>query len=211
LLEPRLQEGPVVNELVVVGENLRLYGFVPLSLEPDSVTFVVSAGSFLGSLLGAASVEGWVDIDKVYGFSRNRLQNGKVIPEIDGVLWSRVLGLGHKGKINTMEPKVIHNQEAHRYELWLEDKRIGLADYSLMPGERHFVHTEVDPSQQNKGYAADLMREALADVRANSKDKVVPVCSYVVMYMKRHPETHDLLAASIEEAVAACKWPGVGI
>jgi predicted GNAT family acetyltransferase len=107
-----------------------------------------------------------------------------------------------------MEPKVIHNQEAHRYELWLEDKRIGLADYSLMPGERHFVHTEVDSDQQNKGYAADLMREALADVRANSKDKVVPVCSYVVMYMKRHPETHDLLKGSIEEAVAACRWPG---
>jgi uncharacterized protein len=107
-----------------------------------------------------------------------------------------------------MEPKVIHNQEAHRYELWLEDKRIGLADYSLTPGERHFVHTEVDPDQQNKGYAADLMREALADVRANSKDKVVPVCSYVVMYMKRHPETHDLLKGSIEEAVAACRWPG---
>jgi predicted GNAT family acetyltransferase len=107
-----------------------------------------------------------------------------------------------------MEPKVIHNQEAHRYELWLEDKRIGLADYSLMPGERHFVHTEVDLDQQNKGYAADLMREALADVRANSKDKVVPVCSYVVMYMKRHPETHDLLKGSIEEAVAACRWPG---
>jgi hypothetical protein len=28
------------------------------------------------------------------------------------------------------------------------------------------------------------------------------------MYMKRHPETHDLLKGSIEEAVAACRWPG---
>ncbi len=85
-MEPGLQEGPVINELVVVGENLRLDRLVPLSLEPDSVSLVVSAGGFLGSLLGAASVEGWVDIDKVYGFSRNRLQNGKVISEIDGVL-----------------------------------------------------------------------------------------------------------------------------
>ena len=92
--------------------------------------------------------------------------------------------------MNSLNFRVIHNQEAHRYELWLEGKRIGLADYSLMPGERHFVHTEVDPSQQNKGYAADLMREALADVRANSKDKVVPVCSYVVMYMKPVSYTH---------------------
>jgi predicted GNAT family acetyltransferase len=203
LLEPWLQEGPVVNELIVVGQHLRFDRLVPFSLESDSISFVVSAGSFLGSLLGAAGVERWVDIDKVYGFSRNRLQNSKVISEVYSVFY-----LGHKGKINTMDPKVIHNQEAHRYELWLEDKRIGLADYSLMPGERHFVHSEVDPDQQNKGYAAYLMREALADVRANSKDKVVPVCSYVVMYMKRHPETHDLLKGSIEEAVAACRWPG---
>ena len=106
-----------------------------------------------------------------------------------------------------MDPKVIHNQEAHRYELWLEDKRIGLADYALMPGERHFVHTEVDLAFQNRGYAAHLMREALTDLRRNSRDKVVPVCSYVAMYMKRHSETHDLLKGSIDEAVAACRWP----
>jgi predicted GNAT family acetyltransferase len=72
------------------------------------------------------------------------------------------------------------------------DNRVGLADYSLMPGERHFVHTETDPAEQGKGYAAVLMREALNDIRENSKDKVVPVCNYVVEYMKRHPETQDL-------------------
>ena len=85
---------------------------------------------------------------------------------------------------------------------------MGHADYSLMPGERHFVHTEVDPEQQGKSYAAILIREALEDVRANSKDKVVPVCSYVVMYMQRHPETQDLSKGIIEEAAAPCKLPG---
>jgi predicted GNAT family acetyltransferase len=77
-----------------------------------------------------------------------------------------------------------------------------------MPGERHFVHTETNSTEQGKGYAAILMRESLGDVRENSKDKVVPVCSYVVMYMQRHPETHDLLKVSIEEAVAACRLTG---
>ena len=85
-LEPWLQEGPVIDELIVVGKNLRLNRLVPLSLETDSVTLVVTTGGFFGTLLGTASVEGWVYIDKVYRFSRNRLQNGKVIPEIDGVL-----------------------------------------------------------------------------------------------------------------------------
>ncbi len=65
---------------------MRFDRLVPFSLEPDSVSLVVSSGGFLGSLLGTAGVERWVDIDKVYGFSRNRLQNGEVIPEIDGVL-----------------------------------------------------------------------------------------------------------------------------
>ena len=85
-LEPRLQEGPVVGKLVVVRKNLGLDRLIPLSLEPDTVTCIVSAGSFLGSLLGTPGIERWVDVDKVYGFSRNRLQNGKVISEIDGVL-----------------------------------------------------------------------------------------------------------------------------
>jgi predicted GNAT family acetyltransferase len=107
-----------------------------------------------------------------------------------------------------MEPKVIHNQASHRYEIWVDEKKVGHADYSLMPGERHFVHTETNPAEQGKGYAAILMRDALIDVRENSKDKVVPVCSYVVTYMQRHPETHDLLKSSIEDAVAACKLPG---
>jgi predicted GNAT family acetyltransferase len=107
-----------------------------------------------------------------------------------------------------MEPKVVHNQQSNRYELWLGDDRIGLADYSRMPGERHFVNTEVNPEHQGKNYAAILIREAFLDMRQNSKDKVVPVCSYVVTYMRRHPETHDLLKGSIEEAVAACKIPG---
>lgn len=106
-----------------------------------------------------------------------------------------------------MEPKVIHNQEAHRYELWVDDVRVGLADYSQMPGERCFVHTEVGPEHQGKSYAAILMREAFLDMRKNSKDKVVPVCSYVVAYMNRHPETHDLLKSPIGDAAAACKLP----
>jgi predicted GNAT family acetyltransferase len=108
-----------------------------------------------------------------------------------------------------MEPIVVHNEKSHRYEIWVDNVRVGLADYSLMPGERHFVHTETDPAERGKGYAAVLIGEALSDVRENSKDKVVPVCSYVVMYMQRHPETHDLLKGSIEEAVAACNVPGL--
>ena len=106
-----------------------------------------------------------------------------------------------------METRVVHNEKNHRYEIWVGEIRVGLADYSVMPGERYFVHTEVDPAHQGKSYAATLMKEAFLEMRKNSKDKVVPVCSYVVTYMQRHPETHDLLKGSMEDAVAACKLP----
>jgi hypothetical protein len=64
-LEPRLQEGPVVDELVVVRKHLGFDRLVPFSFKADSVPLVVPTSGFLGSLLGTAGVEGWVDIDKV--------------------------------------------------------------------------------------------------------------------------------------------------
>ena len=66
LLEPWLQEGPVIDELVVVRKNLGFDCFVPFAFEADSVPVVVSTGGFLGSLLGTAGVKRRVDIDKVY-------------------------------------------------------------------------------------------------------------------------------------------------
>ena len=107
-----------------------------------------------------------------------------------------------------MELRVIDNELDRRYEIWLGDERVGLANYSIMPGERHFVHTEVSPEYQGKNYAAILMREAFLEMRKNSKDKVVPVCSYVVSYMNRHPETLGMLKNPIAEASLSCRFPG---
>jgi len=101
--------------------------------------------------------------------------------------------------------RVFHNTDLKRYEIWLDETKVGHADYSVRPGEIHFVHTEVDPAQQGKNLAAILMRETLEDVREAGNTKVVPVCSYVVRYMERHPDTHDLLLNPIEDAVAACR------
>lgn len=107
-----------------------------------------------------------------------------------------------------MNANVVHDIENLRYEIFLDEKRVGLMDYALKPGEMHLVHTEVNPDQQGKNLAAILLRESLADIRKTATHKVVPVCSYTVRYMEKHPETHDLLKGSIEEAVASCRWPG---
>jgi hypothetical protein len=44
-----------------------------------------------------------------------------------------------------MSTNVVHDIENHRYEIYLDEERVGLMDYTLNPGEIHLVHTEVNP------------------------------------------------------------------
>ena len=107
-----------------------------------------------------------------------------------------------------MSANVVHDEANHRYEIFLGNERVGLMDYSLRLGEIHLVHTEVDPAHQGKNLAAILLRESLADIRSRGTEKVVPVCSYTVRYMEKHPDSQDLLLNPIEDAIAQCRWPG---
>ena len=107
-----------------------------------------------------------------------------------------------------MSTNVVHNRELNRFEIFLDESRVGLMDYFQASGEIHLTHTEVDPAHQGKNLAAILLRESLLAIRAESMGKVVPICSYTVKYMEKHPETQDLLLNPIEDAIAACRWPG---
>jgi uncharacterized protein len=66
-------------------------------------------------------------------------------------------------------------------------------DYRVEPGRLLFTRTSVDPSLQGRGIAAALVAAGFAHAR-DSGLKVVPMCSYVAVYARRHPEVHDLLA-----------------
>ena len=55
------------------------------------------------------------------------------------------------------------------------------------------THTAVDPRLQGRGIAAALVAAALDHARREGL-KVVPQCSYVDAYMRRHPQTEDLRA-----------------
>ena len=59
-------------------------------------------------------------------------------------------------------------------------------------GVMNIVHTEVPTQAEGRGVAAALVRAALAHARAEGL-RVRPSCSYVRVYMRRHPDTQDLL------------------
>jgi len=89
-------------------------------------------------------------------------------------------------------PIVVHHDAvASRFEARVDG---GLAEciYRLGGGVMNIVHTEVPPQAEGQGIAAALVRAALAQARAMGW-RVRPSCSYVGSYMRRHPETQDLL------------------
>lgn len=90
-------------------------------------------------------------------------------------------------------PDIVHNTAAHRFEVMLGGE-VARADYRLDGNVMRVVHTEVPPAHEGKGVAAALVRAVLAYARGQGLH-VLPRCSYVRSYMRRHPETHDLLPA----------------
>jgi predicted GNAT family acetyltransferase len=55
------------------------------------------------------------------------------------------------------------------------------------------VHTEVDPRLRSRGVAAALVEAAFAYARQEGL-RVLPLCSYVRAWVRRHPAVHPLLA-----------------
>ena len=87
---------------------------------------------------------------------------------------------------------VTHNEQASRYEIAL-DGFVAVAEYELQDGRQIFTHTLVPPQLRGRGLAEALVRRALDDARAAGR-KVVPACSYVDVFMQRHPDYQALRA-----------------
>jgi predicted GNAT family acetyltransferase len=88
--------------------------------------------------------------------------------------------------------EVVNNSAAQRFEIVLPGGDVAFADYRPMGGKVMFPHTVVPPAHEGKGIGSMLAKAALAWARAQQL-QVIPACSFFVTYMKRHPETHDLL------------------
>lgn len=73
-------------------------------------------------------------------------------------------------------------------------EHLAVCDYRREGGVLHLTHTGVPAALQGQGVAAALVAATLDWARAEGL-RVNPVCSYVAAYMRRHPETQDLLAA----------------
>ena len=84
---------------------------------------------------------------------------------------------------------VTHTPALGRYEMTTEHG-LAVAVYHQHGDRRVFTHTEVPPADEGKGYASQLVQAALDDTR-QAGFKIQPACSFVVAYVRRHPEYRD--------------------
>ena len=89
--------------------------------------------------------------------------------------------------------KVRENAEQQRYEISIEDTRVGFAEYRRVGDTVVFPHTEIDSALRGRGLGAQLVREALDDVRSKGL-QVEPRCWFVAQFVDEHPEYRDLVA-----------------
>ena len=83
-----------------------------------------------------------------------------------------------------------HEPDARRFTL--PTTPTSVLDYELSGSHVVFTHTGVPPAYRGQGLAAQLVEAGLAWARDQGL-KVVPACSYVHVYIQRHPEWQNLV------------------
>ncbi|HEX9057280.1 MAG TPA: GNAT family N-acetyltransferase [Ktedonobacterales bacterium] len=88
---------------------------------------------------------------------------------------------------------VVRNNEAEQHYETEVDGHRGVIEYDQSGDRIELIHTEVDPALEGRGIAGQLAQFALEDARARHLT-VVPLCPYVVSYLRRHQEYADVIA-----------------
>ena len=87
---------------------------------------------------------------------------------------------------------VIDNPGTGRFEL-VEQGLTAYADYRLTPGRMVIDYVFAPTALRGAGTAGRLMRGVTEAARARNL-KITPLCGYAAAWLKRHPETADLVA-----------------
>lgn len=91
-------------------------------------------------------------------------------------------------KLNELE--VTHNPAENRFETWI-DGQLSKLDYSEDGDTIVMMHVGVHPAHRGQGVAGRVTQVALEYAREKSL-RVIPMCSYVGAYIRRHPEYIEL-------------------
>jgi predicted GNAT family acetyltransferase len=90
-----------------------------------------------------------------------------------------------------MEDFMRNNLEKSRFELE-SDGLITFADYKLQDNVITISHVEAPVEQRGSGTAGNLMEEIAKKATAENL-KIIPVCGYASVWLRRHKEYRNLI------------------
>ncbi|HEX8561818.1 MAG TPA: GNAT family N-acetyltransferase [Flavobacterium sp.] len=91
-----------------------------------------------------------------------------------------------------MEDKLTINERDRRFEL-KSGEHTAFIEYRTSEDVYKLVHTEVPQALEGKGVGKQLVTLTINHLRENNL-KFVPLCSFVMALLRRHPEWQDLVA-----------------
>ncbi|MCC7463111.1 MAG: N-acetyltransferase [Gammaproteobacteria bacterium] len=91
-----------------------------------------------------------------------------------------------------MEGALRDNAALGRFELDFDDGQ-GFVTYRRAGNVVTLLHAEVPSAVAGHGHGSALVRATLEHLRAENA-RIVPVCTFIVRYLERHPEYRGLLA-----------------
>jgi predicted GNAT family acetyltransferase len=89
--------------------------------------------------------------------------------------------------------RIVDLPASQRYEAQLGGRPVGFSEYRRVGDRLIFLHTEVDPAFEGRGFGGRLAAGALDDVRARGLTITVK-CPFIASYIARHPEYEALRA-----------------
>ncbi len=86
-----------------------------------------------------------------------------------------------------MSTEVRNNFALERFEIYVDGAIAGYAEYQDTGAERAFIHTEIDPRHESRGYGRVLAQAALNASRLEGFG-ILPMCPLVRQVVESRPE-----------------------
>lgn len=91
---------------------------------------------------------------------------------------------------------LVNNELSRQFELVVDGVKAKI-EYELQKDRMSLLHTEVPPALEGMGVGTAIVEKTLQYIQDNNL-KLVPWCSFVKAYLKKHPAWKRLLAQGIQ-------------
>jgi predicted GNAT family acetyltransferase len=91
-----------------------------------------------------------------------------------------------------METRVVDAPDEDRFEIFVDERLAGFAQYTREKAVIAFTHTEIDPAFEGQGLGSILARAAL-DAAREEKLAVLPYCPFIKGWIAKHSDYVNLV------------------